>query len=159
VELGGRDVQWGAGVSDEYRTIREVGAAINTVRERIDDSSGELRTQIKLTAGGIQTQLKIMTAVFTGCVGIAAALAGFLYSKMFEIAGPVSRIPTIEDAAKALSGKIDGLGEKLERVNEAAIQIRSQLDDARAQITAIRGAVKADYTPLLNSNPVRSKSC
>ncbi len=128
-------------MSDDFKTIREVGTAIKEVRAQVESTSASIDKRIDLTADGIKTQLKIMTNVFTACVGLATAIAGFLAYKVFDYAGPISQIPEINETVK-------GLDAKFAKLNDSVTRIDTQVTDARSALKSIRVAVKAtDASP------------
>ncbi len=117
-------------MTDEIRNSREPSDELSIIR-------AELKAEIE----SVKSQLQLMTKVFAGCVLIALAVAGFIFAQIVSFAGPISRIPIIEETTKSLEGKTNDL-----LISTA--QIRTQLSYAINDLASVKIAVKAaDVTP------------
>jgi hypothetical protein len=75
-----------------------------------------------------------MTLVFAGCVALATAMAGYIFTQIVQFAGPISRIPIIEETTKGLEGK----------TNELLVSVaQSQLGYTLNDLASVKSAVKA----------------
>ena len=105
------------------------------------DEASLIRAELKAELEGVKSQLKLMTLVFAGCVAVATAIAGYIFTQIVSFAGPISRIPIIEETLKNLEGKTNELA-----INVA--QIKTQLGYVSNDLASIKVAVKAaDITP------------
>ncbi len=99
-------------------------------------ASGILRAELKAELESLRSQLKLMTVIFAGCVALATAVAGHIFTQIVQFAGPISRIPIIEETAKRLEGKTNDL-------MVGVGQIKTQLGYALNDLESVKAAVKA----------------
>ncbi|MBS7697853.1 MULTISPECIES: hypothetical protein [unclassified Chelatococcus] len=71
-------------MSDDFRTLREVGVAV----------------------GGVRQQMALQTKVFAGVVLIALAVSGFFYTKLDRVEDSTARVETRLDAIQATLNEI-----------------------------------------------------
>jgi hypothetical protein len=111
------------------------------------DESSITRAELKAELESLKSQLQLMTKVFAGCVLVALAVAGYIYAQIVSFAGPISRIPIIEDNTKNLEGKANNL-------QISVTEIKTQLNYVINDLASVKVAVKAaDVAPSpLNTN-------
>jgi hypothetical protein len=115
------------------REVRSAGSPGNDL--------AAIRAELKAELESVKAQLQLMTKVFAGCVAIALAVAGYIFFQIVSFAGPISRIPIIEETTKSLEGKANNL-------QISVAEIKGQLSYVISDLASVKVVVKAtDVAP------------